>query len=33
LTLNILQTATDTATVTIEGEGNRTQAFERHQFQ
>jgi len=31
LTLNILQTATDTDIVTIEGD--RTQAFEWHQFQ
>jgi len=34
LMLNISQTATDTATVTIEGEiGNRTQAFEWHHSQ
>jgi len=34
LTLNISQTATGTAIVTIEGElGNGTQAFEWHQFQ
>ena len=33
LKLNILQAATDTPIVAIEGEWNRTKAFEWHQFQ